>query len=546
MKPMGAKTQSQAGALHILILDNDALFRDGLAAVLETYFATVEEAPSGYILSHAAPDSQRRASITQTPDIVLVDAESLIAANGQAMQKIRSRWQQSRVVGLALYNQQVDRVLSVGADACLLKGCTTEELLQTIGTVTGLAGLPKEREDLVINGASPYLEPALDRSATGGGALKTTWDGTRDRGRPAGKRHWNLAATALVAVLFLGLASLTAIGMTLQSGGSVLMQFPAAFVSDNAMPGSTAGRIVVDVPGNQAGPAAAFNPIRNEYLVLWHDGFHIMGETTFLNGQRKGEPFIFYRDPPNDQGDPSVIYNLADDHYIAAWAEGGNIRIALGHENGMPTGQSMLIANNTARSMDHPSLAYNPETNTILMVMRQGTDLGAMFLDGKGQPLGESEIFLSGIGESARPSVALNNKKQYLVVYYFGGSVKGIFVNSDGTGASKPVDIAGNVGANPMPAVAYNVLRDEFLVLWNPRDDLAVQVLRGDGTPNGTQTRIVREAGNGSTPMVAFNRSRDSYLMLWSGKSRSGVKAEENNTDIYAMELFGSGQPVGQ
>ena len=81
------------------------------------------------------------------PDVVLLDLPTLnpasqVALSGSApdglvaIQTIKSRWPSVRIVVLTMYATERSAILLAGADAFLLKGCTTWELLDALTTVT--------------------------------------------------------------------------------------------------------------------------------------------------------------------------------------------------------------------------------------------------------------------------------------------------------------------------------------------------------------------------------------------------------------------------
>jgi DNA-binding NarL/FixJ family response regulator len=106
---------------HILIADDDVVFREGLQMVLSDYYDNVLATTSGSEAIDLA------ASLV--PDIVLVDPE---AAGLETARQIKARWPQIRVILLSVFDRYLGAALDIGADGYLLKGCTTEELLATI------------------------------------------------------------------------------------------------------------------------------------------------------------------------------------------------------------------------------------------------------------------------------------------------------------------------------------------------------------------------------------------------------------------------------
>jgi DNA-binding NarL/FixJ family response regulator len=66
------------------------------------------------------------------PDVVLLDIQMPIMDGLEAARLIKSQWPEVRVVILTMYARYRSAALAAGADAFLLKGCTTEELQEAI------------------------------------------------------------------------------------------------------------------------------------------------------------------------------------------------------------------------------------------------------------------------------------------------------------------------------------------------------------------------------------------------------------------------------
>ncbi|HSJ55960.1 MAG TPA: response regulator transcription factor [Anaerolineae bacterium] len=114
-------------ARHILIADDDILFREGLETVLDEYFTvwTSDAGPEAVALVDGL-----------APDVVLVNPES---KGLEAARQIKARHPLTRVILLSVYDRYLTAALDVGADGYLLKGCPTEELVAAINRPAGVA-----------------------------------------------------------------------------------------------------------------------------------------------------------------------------------------------------------------------------------------------------------------------------------------------------------------------------------------------------------------------------------------------------------------------
>jgi DNA-binding NarL/FixJ family response regulator len=66
------------------------------------------------------------------PEVVLMDAQMPVMDGLEATRLIKNRWPEVRVVVLTMYPTYRAKALAAGADAFLVKGCRSEELLEAI------------------------------------------------------------------------------------------------------------------------------------------------------------------------------------------------------------------------------------------------------------------------------------------------------------------------------------------------------------------------------------------------------------------------------
>lgn len=66
------------------------------------------------------------------PDVVVMDAQMPTLNGVEAARTIKARWPQIRVVILTAYATYRADALAAGVDAFLVKGCSTEDLLEAV------------------------------------------------------------------------------------------------------------------------------------------------------------------------------------------------------------------------------------------------------------------------------------------------------------------------------------------------------------------------------------------------------------------------------
>jgi diguanylate cyclase (GGDEF)-like protein len=119
---------SRSGALRVLLVDDHAVVRQGLAALLgaEEDLELVGEAANGLEAVELAARLE--------PDVVIMDATMPVMDGVEATRRIRERHSSVRVVGLSLLaeNGIAERMAAAGASLCVSKGAPSRELLRAI------------------------------------------------------------------------------------------------------------------------------------------------------------------------------------------------------------------------------------------------------------------------------------------------------------------------------------------------------------------------------------------------------------------------------
>ena len=112
--------------IRVLIADDRLSSRDGLKALLSTR-AEID------IVGEAA-DGREAVQLVEEcwPDVVLIDVRMPVMDGLEATRVIKDRWPEIKVIVLTMYSSHQPEALAAGADAFLVKGCASEDLLQAI------------------------------------------------------------------------------------------------------------------------------------------------------------------------------------------------------------------------------------------------------------------------------------------------------------------------------------------------------------------------------------------------------------------------------
>ncbi len=124
-----------AQKIRVLIADDRLPSRAGLRALVTSW--------TGFEVVGEAGDGRDAVRLVEAccPDVVLMDARMPRMDGLAASRLIKERWPQVKVVILTMYPVYRKEALSAGADAFLVKGCSTEELLSAISSPHEKGGL---------------------------------------------------------------------------------------------------------------------------------------------------------------------------------------------------------------------------------------------------------------------------------------------------------------------------------------------------------------------------------------------------------------------
>lgn len=128
--------------IRVLIADDQPRARRSLKALLtamrwSTPDCAGEPTPTGCLPIEIVGEAENgREAIEQVwalrPDVLLMDLHGAEPSAADAIRLIKSRWPATRIVVLTLFATDRASALAAGADAFLLKGCPTSELLEAV------------------------------------------------------------------------------------------------------------------------------------------------------------------------------------------------------------------------------------------------------------------------------------------------------------------------------------------------------------------------------------------------------------------------------
>lgn len=323
--------------------------------------------------------------------------------------------------------------------------------------------------------------------------------------------------------------------------------------------------------------------------TLNHASIVEIGDNDFIISQVAGTQ----NNPGIDAISPAMAFNSINNTYISVWSEnsdpaGNEIYARLMGVDGMPMGNQVNISdisNSDNLQAFGPKVTFNHNRNEYFVVWYAndfeiyGRRITAdLMVIGAEIPL--SEINQLPFRGATGPDVAYNKSAdEYFVVWYaddpaaglvddefevFGQRLTGEGIEI-GDNDFRISDVAGTGDASRSVVsarVAFNVISDEYLVIWVADDDQEGQVdqefevfgqlLNASGSEVGANDfRISTMGGIGAVEFdvgfaaVAANNNNGDWLVVWHGDDNSQGLVDQEN-EIHGMLLNGAGQLLNQ
>lgn len=319
-------------------------------------------------------------------------------------------------------------------------------------------------------------------------------------------------------------------------------------------------------------PAIAFNSVDGEYLAVWRDQRMsptgaIFGQRISSAGERIDRSFQVSSTRAEGTRNPAIVFNPIDNQYLVVWRDDrhwdtrrGDIFGQRVRADGTRVGKSFRISgSNALRRDDYPAVAHNPVDNQYLVVwtderaeITRDSDIYGQWLAADGAKVG-ANTRVSGanaIGDVGSPAVAHNpGKNEFLVAWIERRSARNqsldiyaSLLSADGERIGGTFRVGGNPeGSDLVPAVAYASDADQYLVVWwdeNERDIVGRRVA-ADGTRLGAARRVSGASANADgEPAIAYEGGE--YLVAWSDGRRV-----PGSSGIFSRHLDTTGERLG-
>jgi hypothetical protein len=313
-------------------------------------------------------------------------------------------------------------------------------------------------------------------------------------------------------------------------------------------------------------PDVAYNPVRDEYLVLWHEyaGTYadVFGQRLASSGGKVGG-VLTISSAANHQRSPSVACNTQTGAYLAAWSDQRNVPVSnrdiyasrLGSD-GIPIGSPIVVCSQPG--IQHNSdVTYNAAADLFLVAWEDYRsdpsanaigDVYAQRVSSAGGLLGGNIAIGAAAYHQGAPASAWGPATDGVVVvwednrYEAGSDVWGRRVSATGNALSaQPVGQA--AGAQNQACIAADA-SGGFLVVWKDNrntqaepgqpGDLYARLLDAQGSPVGGEWPLCLASGDQAMPAMCHSSAAGSHLVVWQD-ARSG------DYDIYGQLVDAGG-----
>ncbi len=209
-----------------------------------------------------------------------------------------------------------------------------------------------------------------------------------------------------------------------------------------------------------------------------------------------------------------------------------------------------------------PALAFSPVRQEYLAVWEDhhwgngaDWDIYARRIGADGVPIGvQFGISWDGSNHRLAPAIAYNSvRDEYLVVweYEYASNDHDLYaqrVSGAGSLTGSQIAVSLPIAYDSSPAVAYNAAADEYLIVWVRRmgadefvhGDLYAQRIAGDGALAGGPFAIAASSLDEANPVAAFGSAAGQYLVTWQAK-----QADTGEYDILAQRVAANGSLTG-
>ena len=251
-------------------------------------------------------------------------------------------------------------------------------------------------------------------------------------------------------------------------------------------------------PSTQRNPKVAYNSVDDEYLVVWKDGRNSSSSGMDIYGRRvasTGEPVggdFPITTMVGDQWGAAIAYNPLANEYLVVWG-GDDIHGQRVSNTGRLAGNRIPIST-AAGTQESPDVVYLPSANEYLVVWEdrrnfdsaRRLDIYGQWITGAGGLEGGNFPITAEPASARAPALAYNSTVNEVLVIWRDSrnlltsqfDLYGRGLSHDGGLLGGEVVISAEADKQEQPALAYSSGANEYLAVW--RDERNVETSGAD------------------------------------------------------------------
>lgn len=286
-------------------------------------------------------------------------------------------------------------------------------------------------------------------------------------------------------------------------------------------------------------PAVAYNVVRQEFLVVWHNSWGGLRDISGARLDRFGKVLSSFNiaTGANDRVQPAVAYDLVRDRYLVVYVydyfgdgTDWDLRGRLVPWYGPDAGLTEFTIYDADDSQWNPRVAYSTGDDEFLVVWGNtatgvASSISLRYVLADGTPDYAGTLAGDGTNHYLNPALAYSQQRDEYLVAYEVNQLDVAVRRMDHTGLlASQVMVANWPDAESRPAVAACPGQDQWLVVWqNSLPDVYARFLFGDGTVDGGPLAVTTMPGADDTVEVSCLPGGAQYLVAWEGEFAGGL-----------------------
>jgi hypothetical protein len=306
--------------------------------------------------------------------------------------------------------------------------------------------------------------------------------------------------------------------------------------------------------GDQAFGQIAHNTKDNEYLVVWQDfrsvseelGLRtpglVYGQLISLSGELLGDEIPVSVDNIEDARTlPVDAYNPVTNEYLVVFLRKADVYGRFLKNDGSPRGEEFAIRVGP-ETQAHPSVVYNPTRNNFFVLWNDNrtgkneNDVYGVFINNAGTKDGEEFVICDVPKDQYYPAVVYNPKDDEFMIIYEDfrdctldpcytdiSSLFGRRVSIDGKLLGDEFIVSKDGNDKRQQNFCFNPNLNEYMVAWNDKrnetttqnKDIYALRLKNDGMKVGNEFAVCTAPNDQGYCTIAYDPSEHTYLMVW-------------------------------